>query len=147
MTAETSFYDLLFDHKKVLPYLPELRQLSAGEWDCQLGVFSTPFLENESAQKLLNGITSACGLKAEEWKLFPEGTSFLSLRGLPDLKYILLFGYPENKLNLSINLPYYLPVSFNGKVWVKAHSLEDLIKSPDNKNILWKRALKPIFGK
>lgn len=146
MAGTESFYDILFNEQKVVAASESGALFHSEQWDCRLGILSvTP--QNAAEEKLLQGMMSACGLSADEWRIFPERTSFQAVGHLPGLRFLLLFGYPEKQLNLSIQLPYYKPVKFNGIVFIQAHSLAALSGNAEYKKALWNQALKPLFEK
>jgi len=144
MVGEQSFYDLLFNEQKIVAASQSGSSLPLEQWDCRLGIFSSA-PQNTAEEKLLQGMMSACGLSDGDGRIFPEKTSFQSVCHLPGLHFLVLFGYPENQLNLSIQLPFYKPVKFNNVVFIQAHSLAALSGNAEYKKALWNQALKPLF--
>lgn len=144
MAGVQSFYDLLFNEQKIVAVKKSDFPLPLEKWDCRLGILSA-VPQNAAEEKLLQGMMSACGLSADDWRIFPEKTSFQALSHLPRLRFLLLFGYPEKQLNLSIQLPYYKSVKVNNVVFIQAHSLAALSGNAEYKKALWNQALKPLF--
>lgn len=147
MPAAPNFYDTLFNHKKIVLKSGGQVPLSQELWDCKAGIFcSSEVVHGSEGEKLVQGILSACNLQPGEWKIFPKGTNYQAAFNLHHLQYILVFGNTEKELNIDIKLPLYQTINFNGKIWVKAHSLEMLSKDAQYKKELWNKALKPLFA-
>ncbi|HET8573753.1 MAG TPA: hypothetical protein VFL76_07765 [Edaphocola sp.] len=144
MTGDQSFYDILFNGQKIVAAKQCGHILPVEKWDCRMGVLSV-VPQTAVEEKLVRDMMSACSLVPGDWRIFPEGTIFPDLVHLPGLRFLLLFDCPEKKLSLSIQLPYYRPVTFNDKIFIRAHNLEALVRNADYKKALWNQALKPLF--
>lgn len=144
MPGEQSFYDLLFNEQRIVAVKQGGHILSVEKWDCRMGILSLA-PQSAAEEKLVQGMMAACGLAQGDWRIFPEMTTFQDLAHLPGLRFLLLFDYPQKQLNLSVQLPYYKPVTFIDKVFIQAHSLEALTRNADYKKALWNQALKPLF--
>lgn len=145
MPTTPNFYDILFNHKKIVRTLSGQSPIEAAAWDCKMGIFSNGAVTHGGeAEKLIQGIMSACNLQ-DKWKVFPKGTNYQSVFNLKNLQFVLMFGISEKELNIDLQLPLYQALRFHNKIWIKAHSLEIIAKNPPYKKELWNNALKPLF--
>lgn len=147
MPEPSLFLKTLFLHNQLVRTQTCPPALDKALWDCKMGIFSNAaVVHGGESEKLLQGMMVACKLTPADWKIFPKEATYQSIIGLKQINCLLLLGSSEKELNMEVQFPYYKPVFFAGKNWVKAHALETLLKEVDFKKQLWNHALKPLFG-
>jgi hypothetical protein len=93
----------------------------------------------------LGKIMSACRLQPMEYAVINQDPYWINFRSFENIKEVLLLGATEETVDINITLPLNQVKHFDERVWIKTHSIIEIMANQAYKNALWTQALKPHF--
>lgn len=112
-----------------------------------LVVYSEPL--TDAISSMIGNMMKACKLQEKDYLIvsFKENPfqwkSLASKAGL--IKEVILFGDLEEVLNLNFTFKINHPTMFDQRVWIKAHTLNEIYHNDKVKGAFWSQALQPYF--